>query len=641
MSTLSTLRNRSTLLVLTDYTTRTEQYHGREHLVVPVIALVQGVVHAMNASSAELVMAEEFSRSPGGWNGRPVFLGHPMRNGRPVSGNTPDVLQDEAIGTIFNTDVKRERLLMEAWIDVERAKRIAPTLLERIQAKESVEISVGVFVNADDAKGSYNGRAYAGAWHDIMPDHLAILPEDAEGACSFDMGCGVRANKRTTTTEEGSEVKNMYGDWLEPGADTDALLRTLRDIPQGERDKLSESDFAGPNRSFPIAAPEDVSAASSSLGRAKGDRMKIKAKIISIAYHKGDDYVAQLPDMWKRKSDQKVMQKGLLARLLSVFRDTQSPDEMTDGDLRRKLLDALKDKDPDCMWVDAWYPVDDPTHVVYTCMTPSTPATVTSGPSEVYGGGRTSTYERAFDLSASGVVTLNDAFIEVEPVMRYEPVEGAQPRMASSAEPKTTASGAPCSCHLKPTETRDMTKEQITKFLDTATDEQLKALSAVAEKKEPTAEEIKAAAAAKLKADEDVKLKAAEAAKMKAAEDKAAEDAKATTDAKATPKAPTFDELLATADPSTRAAINEGKRLGDAKRESTIKALKGTGRCKHTDEQLKALSQDELDNLMALADVKVVDFGGQGAVKDLSAAKEVPASQDLGEAIRAARAAKK
>jgi hypothetical protein len=47
------------------YKTRTETFDGREYLVVPVVALVEGVVHAMNAKNAEFVAAEEFSRAPG------------------------------------------------------------------------------------------------------------------------------------------------------------------------------------------------------------------------------------------------------------------------------------------------------------------------------------------------------------------------------------------------------------------------------------------------------------------------------------------------------------------------------------------------------------------------------------------------
>lgn len=198
--------NRSTLLALKGYSTRTEQYNGKEHLVVPVVALVEGVVHAMNAKSAEFVPAEEFSRAPAGWNGRPIFLGHPMREGRPVSGNTPEVLESEQIGIVFNSKAKNGKLTMEAWIDVDRATEVAPTLLQRIKDKEPIEISVGVMVTTDDTEGTFLGKNYKGRWQNLMPDHLALLPETDEGACSVEMGCGVRA-----ASKGAIEVKNQPG----------------------------------------------------------------------------------------------------------------------------------------------------------------------------------------------------------------------------------------------------------------------------------------------------------------------------------------------------------------------------------------------------------------------------------------------
>lgn len=70
-----------------------------------------------------------------------------------------------------------------------------------------------------------------------------------------------------------------------------------------DRDKLPAADFAGPNRSFPIVKPGDVSDAASSLGHAKGDTEPIKAKIIAIAKRKGAAFVAQLPQAWKDEAN--------------------------------------------------------------------------------------------------------------------------------------------------------------------------------------------------------------------------------------------------------------------------------------------------------------------------------------------------
>ena len=74
-----------------------------------------------------------------------------------------------------------------------------------------------------------------------------------------------------------------------------------------DRDKVPAADFAGPDRSFPIVTPGDVSDAASSLGRTKHDPAEVKRRIISIAHRKGPSFVAQLPDSWTTgDSDKKV-----------------------------------------------------------------------------------------------------------------------------------------------------------------------------------------------------------------------------------------------------------------------------------------------------------------------------------------------
>jgi hypothetical protein len=79
---------------------------------------------------------------------------------------------------------------------------------------------------------------------------------------------------------------------------------------------------------------------------------------------------------------------------------------------------------------------------------------------------------------------------------------------------------------------------------------------------------------------------------------------------------------------------------------ASIKSIKALGaRNTYTDEQLGAMSQAQLDSLVALAGVKTeapraaVDFGVAGA-RDTSSATEAPAPPDMAEAIRAARGIK-
>jgi hypothetical protein len=172
---------------------RSETWQGDEYVVLPVVALVEGVLEAMNAPGPEFVPAEEYVRIASSFNGRPVFYGHPIRQGVPVSGNQPDVIAGEAIGAIFNAGVKDNTLVMEAWVNTARAAAIAPDLLGRLTRHDLPEVSVGVFCDTESRYGQHDGVAYQGVWRNLVSDHLAILPAGHHGACSREMGCGVRA----------------------------------------------------------------------------------------------------------------------------------------------------------------------------------------------------------------------------------------------------------------------------------------------------------------------------------------------------------------------------------------------------------------------------------------------------------------
>ena len=191
------------------YQARKEVFDGRPHLAVPVTMLVEGVVHAINAESPELVLAEQFGKQPNGWNGRPLYHGHPFRNGKPVSGNLPEVLMKDKIGTVFNAKLKDNSLRSEAWIDEQFCRERAPELLDRVMAGEPIEISVGAFVDTDEEEGDYEGRNYKAVWKDIIPDHLALLPAGDEGACSMEMGCGIRTNANRAAGTGANQYTNQ------------------------------------------------------------------------------------------------------------------------------------------------------------------------------------------------------------------------------------------------------------------------------------------------------------------------------------------------------------------------------------------------------------------------------------------------
>jgi hypothetical protein len=237
---------RSVILATQAGALRTSQFEGRDHFVVPVVMILEGVVWAGNSPRPELVLASELAKFPMGWNGRPVVGGHPSRHGNAISANDPLTLGMEKFGTIFNAEMKGLKLCAEAWIDPDRANKpgsIGERALERIkEGKEVLEVSVGAYIVSEDAIGTYQGKPYEGIWREIMPDHLAILAEGDIGACSVDMGCGaMRAATIHIVTNDGIQMKGepmaneKKGILAKAKEMWDALrLQTLADVTDGD-----------------------------------------------------------------------------------------------------------------------------------------------------------------------------------------------------------------------------------------------------------------------------------------------------------------------------------------------------------------------------------------------------------------------
>lgn len=196
---------------------RTAIYNGSEHLVVPVTMMVEGVVWAVNSKDPELVLADELAVSPQQWNGRACFAGHPAVDGNQVTANTPKVLE-QSFGVVFDTlpaDKVRtdKRLQCEAYLDPVKAKAVGPEaedVIRRLQAGETVEVSVGCYVYAEPITGDFNGKKYSGVWRNIVSDHLAFLAKGEQGACSVAAGCGAaRTAVSHLVTAEGLVPQNL------------------------------------------------------------------------------------------------------------------------------------------------------------------------------------------------------------------------------------------------------------------------------------------------------------------------------------------------------------------------------------------------------------------------------------------------
>jgi len=193
------------LMILTqtisNYQTQIRQHQGRDHLVVPVVMLTEGVHDG--SGGRLLYTAKEMSKYPARWNGVAIPVYHPTEDGSPISANDPSVLDEFNTGRLFNVtwDHQSKKLRGEAWIDIALAQSKFKDTYEALLNKEPMEISTGLAHELEYEQGTWNDETYEAVVKNIMPDHLALLP-GAKGACSWEDGCGIRFNQKTLKLEE-------------------------------------------------------------------------------------------------------------------------------------------------------------------------------------------------------------------------------------------------------------------------------------------------------------------------------------------------------------------------------------------------------------------------------------------------------
>jgi hypothetical protein len=180
--------------VVVNAKTRIAKYKGRDHLVAPVVMLVEGVHNGLYYPPSEL------AKFPAAWNGIPLPVHHPTENGAPCSCNTPDIVEKQSVGRVWNTQWADGKLKGEVWVDIQKCKKVSPQALAALQKGEALEVSTGLFTENDATPGEWNGEKYMATVKAFRPDHLALLP-GGKGACSWGDGCGIRANANSEKEE--------------------------------------------------------------------------------------------------------------------------------------------------------------------------------------------------------------------------------------------------------------------------------------------------------------------------------------------------------------------------------------------------------------------------------------------------------
>lgn len=184
---------------------RHETMEDRPYTVVPMIMAVEGV---LNGSSGSLFYSgEELGKIPAAWNHKPITINHPVTDGLAVSACDPGILDRQKVGIIMNARFEDSKLKAEAWVEESRLGIVDNRVADALQNNEMMELSTGLWSTIDETPGTWNQKSYDKTVRDIIPDHLAILP-DTVGACSIKDGAGFfRTNK------EGENSDGLNDRW--------------------------------------------------------------------------------------------------------------------------------------------------------------------------------------------------------------------------------------------------------------------------------------------------------------------------------------------------------------------------------------------------------------------------------------------
>ena len=214
------------------------QLDGNEHMVIPVIALKEGILKDVFYSKDEI---QTFAQS---WNGVPVPVNHPKKNGAYVSANSPEYENTVNIGKLFNVNFSDGKLKGEIWINIEKAKRLGYTnIIDWFNDGKMMEVSTGLFGDKVNQQGTIGNETYNYVAKNIRPDHLALLPNQV-GACSIDDGCGAM---RVNFENAFSGLKDLLNRFLEVNmSEKDKLVGELianESTPFDEKDKKALMTF--------------------------------------------------------------------------------------------------------------------------------------------------------------------------------------------------------------------------------------------------------------------------------------------------------------------------------------------------------------------------------------------------------------
>lgn len=176
----------------------TTTINGQEHYVIRgAVPIVDDIV--MNGG---LYPAEEINNSYQTMERKLMPIGHPMVNGKYVSANDPQALNDYYAGAwAQNVSKSGDKTVNDVYVNKAVAetkpdgKRLIARLDEMIAGtnSEPIHLSTGLLLNKEQKSGESKGKKYSWVAHNMQFDHIAILL-DEPGAGTPEEGVGLFVN---------------------------------------------------------------------------------------------------------------------------------------------------------------------------------------------------------------------------------------------------------------------------------------------------------------------------------------------------------------------------------------------------------------------------------------------------------------
>lgn len=304
---------------------REDTFEEKRVLVIPAVLMAEGVHNGV------LYTREELAKFPEAWNGQPVTATHPMKDGEPVTANTPETLEKVKVGTLFNVHLgvivvsgeRRLAVLGEVWLDPVKADEADPAIMQHLNADKIIEVSTGTYEEHEMRAGEWNGEAFDAVALNGRPDHFALLPE-GRGACSVADGAGMpRVNHAVFAVNELSHwgVREQLAQALHERYGIGAyIVDVWDDVFVYERGDMDEFKFY--RRKYSVGDEEKVS-----LGDDEPEEVIEKREFVVVNEQRVNQSGEGLPGSEPEKTGGVNVEKAEIVSALIVNADSQFTEE--------------------------------------------------------------------------------------------------------------------------------------------------------------------------------------------------------------------------------------------------------------------------------------------------------------------------